>query len=189
VFCGRLSPQKGLIDLISVWKEVVRSVDRQVFLDIYGDGPEHEELQALINTQGLENSARLHGHVADIQAVLQAADIFVLPSYAEGNSNAILEAMAMGLPIVSTLVGGTEMMVGPEGRRFLLHPGDRNALQERLIELLRDGATRCRLSNAMRSRIEQHFDMPAVADSYIKAYRALLKNDLVQLGQASTDLF
>ncbi len=97
-------------------------------------------------------------------------DVFVLPSHFEGNSNAVLEAMAAGLPVVATDVGGTAMQVGEPGRDFLLTPGDRAGLARALGRLIDDAALRRQVGSAMRRRIDDHFDIAAVARVYAAAY-------------------
>src|SRR5690606_8036606 len=118
----------------------------------------------------------LRGHVDGVREKMKNADVFVLPSLNEGNSNALLEAMAAGLPIVSTRVGGTPLLVGNEAAPWLCEPGDIDALADRLTRLIEDESTRKALGVAMRSRVEQYFDIGKVASSYTCAYRCLLQS-------------
>ena len=123
------------------------------------------------------------------RAELVKADLFVLPSYAEGNSNAILEAMRAGLPIVATRVGGAAIQVGSEGERFLVPPGDRQALADRLHELIEDEALRRRLGAAMRARIEGVFAIDRVAAIYEQAYDLIVCGRHEQIGRLNPALF
>ncbi|MGA7326777.1 MAG: glycosyltransferase family 4 protein, partial [Rhodomicrobium sp.] len=116
---------------------------------------------------------------------LLAMDIFVLPSFNEGNSNAILEAMAAGLPVVSTRVGGTPMQVGPEGAGFLSTPGDIEGLATNISTLVRDPALCASLGQAMRVRAERHFDIRKIARTYAKAYSYLQEGKRNQIFEAS----
>ena len=120
IFVGRLSPKKGLSDLLHAWATVKARVSRPVKLRLIGDGPQADELRALAVALDLSDSVEFFGYCKDVPAELAKADLFVLPSYAEGNSNAILEAMRAGLPIVATRVGGASIQVGSEGERFLV---------------------------------------------------------------------
>jgi glycosyltransferase involved in cell wall biosynthesis len=99
-------------------------------------------------------------------------DIFVLPSVVAGNSNAILEAMAAGLPIVSTPVGGTPMLVGPHGTQLLFDVND-DSLARTLIRLIRDGQTRQTIGAQMRARVADYFNIQHVAHVYANAYKLL----------------
>ncbi|MCH9664766.1 MAG: glycosyltransferase family 4 protein [Gammaproteobacteria bacterium] len=155
VFIGRIFPQKGLVDLLSIWDRVHSGAHGTVQLDIYGIGPQENELYELINKLSISDSVCMKGHILNVVPVLRDADIFVLPSYAEGNSNAILEAMASHLPIVSTRVGGTPALVGKEGDDFLVRPGDRLSLAERLLTLSSSEDLRVTLGEAMFSRAQR----------------------------------
>jgi glycosyltransferase involved in cell wall biosynthesis len=114
--------------------------------------------------------------VDNVRRKLPAADIFVLPSRTEGNSNAVLEAMEAGLPIVATTVGGTPMQVGEEGEPLLFNVGDSNTLAERLLLLIQDAGLRRHYGEAMRRRVERHFDILHVAEVYRGAYGCLSRS-------------
>src|SRR5262249_56746103 len=94
---------------------------RRPQLVIVGDGPLRESLAGQARTLGVEDSVRFEGTVADVRPVLAAMDVFVLPSRAEGMSNALLEAMAAGRPVVATAVGGNTEVV-TDGETGLLVP-------------------------------------------------------------------
>src|SRR5690606_9344916 len=104
--------------------------------EIWGEGELGEALKSLAATLKITPSVKFCGHMADVVTRLPEMDIFVLPSYIEGNSNAVLEAMRAGLPVVATRVGGTEMQVGSEGAAFLTDPGKREDIAERLNTLI-----------------------------------------------------
>jgi glycosyltransferase involved in cell wall biosynthesis len=170
VFTGRLSPEKGLDDLLSVWPRVVERAGCAVRLELYGEGPLAEPLRA--RAAGLAG-VELPGHAADVPALLRRADVFVLPSHAEGNSNSILEAMASALPVIGTTRGGTPAMLGEAGARGLVDPGDPAALEERMVALARDPALRRSLGQALLERVRAHYDIDVVAGVYARAYRLL----------------
>jgi glycosyltransferase involved in cell wall biosynthesis len=185
VFVGRLGEEKRVDDLLNAWKRVVASANCSVQLELWGTGPLETELRALCDTLGIADTVIFRGHVESVRDRLQEMDVFVLTSIIEGNSNAILEAMAAGLPVVSTRVGGTPMLVGPDGARFLVEPGDRVGLSSHLLELIDDDKLRRRMGEAMRKRILAHFDMRRVAATYAAAYTLLAAGRRDQVGAIS----
>jgi len=188
-FVGRLSSEKGLMDLLDAWGAVKARASCPIKLCLIGDGPQADELRALALALDLGETVEFFGFCPDVPTELAKADLFVLPSYAEGNSNAILEAMRAGLPIVATRLGGTVIQVGSEGERFLVPPGDRQSLTDRLLELIEGKALRHRLGAAMRARIECMFAMDRVAATYEQAYDLILSGRCEQIGQINPDLF
>ncbi len=173
VFVGRLNPQKGLDVLLRAWKVSRNSRQLPAVLELWGTGFLAEELTSLAEELGVRDSVVFAGQVEGVPGRLPEADVFVLPSRAEGNSNAILEAMAAGLPIVATPVGGTAMQVGEEGAPLLCPVEDIGALASRLSHLIGDAGLRGELGGAMRRRAEEFFDIVAVAHRYRDAYALL----------------
>lgn len=189
VFVGRLSPEKGIRDLLHAWSMARLRAARPVKLRLIGQGPQESELRAIALALDLGGTIEFLGHCADVPAELANADLFVLPSYGEGNSNAILEAMRAGLPIVASRVGGAVIQVGREGERFLFPPGDRQALADRLFELINDEALRIHLGAVMRDRIEKLFAIDSVAAVYEQAYELILSGHREQIGKINPTLF
>lgn len=174
VFIGRLVSAKGLPILLDAVDILLKQTPKLNFsLDIYGDGPEYSLLKESIHEKQLSKAVQLRGHHDQAAKVLVGYDVLVLPSYREGNSNVILEAMAAGVPVVSTRVGGTPMLLGPEGGPWMHEPGDAQALSNLLEQLISDVQTREQLGALMRRRVEQKFDMRVVAGTYEAAYRKL----------------
>lgn len=173
VFVGRLNEEKQLGILLNVWADICQS-KQEAHLHIWGQGPLDAELRRQAVGLGIERNLTFGGHVGNVKERLTEMDVFVLPSKAEGNSNAILEAMAAGLPIVSTAIGGTAMQVGPHGRPFLCEPGDAAGLRTALSSLISNPGLRRLLGAAMRERVEAHFDIEKVATLYASAYQQLV---------------
>jgi glycosyltransferase involved in cell wall biosynthesis len=188
IFVGRLSSEKCLPDLVHAWATVKDSASRSVKLRIIGDGPQADELRALSSALDLGETVEFFGYCRNVPAELAKADLFVLPSYAEGNSNAILEAMRAGLPVVATRVGGAAIQVGREGERFLVPVGDRPALANRLLELIENETLRRRLGKAMRDRVESVFAIDRVAATYERAYDLIICGRSEQIGQLNLTL-
>lgn len=186
VFAGRLSPEKRLDTLLTAWSKVASRTARAVQLEILGEGPCGPAIQTEVERLGLRASVRMHGHVDDVRNRLQHCHIFVLPSTHEGNSNAVLEAMGAGLPIVATPVGGTPMQVGPDGAQLLVPVGDADQLADRLLMLIEQPNLRRTIGNAMRKRVLEHFDIDRIADRYICAYRKLISGEASDLRDCGT---
>jgi glycogen(starch) synthase len=172
VFVGRIAEEKRVDLLLEHWASVQRQCPGEAELEIWGSGPLQAMLQRRCAELGLSKSVIWRGHVEDVRSRLPTMDIFVLPSVAEGNSNAILEAMAAGLPIVSTPVGGTPMLVGPQGTQLLFDLND-DSLARSLIRLIRDRQTRKTAGAQMRARVAGHFNIQHVAQVYASAYQLL----------------
>src|SRR5207248_3062264 len=100
---------------------------------------------------------RFLGHCPDVPPVMETADLFVLPSHKEGLPNAVLEAMAMGLPVVATNAGGTGEVVLDGETGLLVPPADPPALGAALCRLLEDAALRARLVEGAQRRLEAQF--------------------------------
>jgi glycosyltransferase involved in cell wall biosynthesis len=142
-------------------------------LQLIGEGPERVALEAHAERLGLAGCVQLCGLTADVGERLRAADLFVLPSRAEGLSNALLEAMAHGLPVVVSDVPGNVDVVD-DGVDGLVSPvGDPAALADRLEQLVADEPLRRRLGTAARAKIEAVYDLELVVDSYEALYATL----------------
>lgn len=134
-YTGRLAEEKGVDLLVAAWaRGIPREADAQLWL--VGSGASAAELAERIRRQSLESQVVMMGAIQGIEDLLRAADIFVLPSYSEGLSNALLEAMATGLPVVGTRVSGTEDFIVPGVNGFIVPPGDEVALAEALRQSL-----------------------------------------------------
>ena len=166
-------PQKGLVDLLYVWKEIC-NIGVSAELEIWGEGELEAELLRLSEALNIRDSMIFRGYVGEVSSKLATMDVFVLPSYAEGNSNAILEAMVAGLPVVSTRVGGTAMMIGDKGGELLFDAGDRESLKRNLLLLINSQEKRKEMGEEMRNRIKYHFDIELVSTTYAKTYDLLL---------------
>jgi len=135
-----------------------------------GEGPERAALTALAASLGIASRVHLLGHSNDVDRVLGAFDVFVLPSFSEGMSNTLLEAMAAGVPPVASDVGGNGEIVrdGVDGRLF--PSDDEAALRESLAALCRDAGERARLGAAARQRVLSTFDIRQMIAGYEQLY-------------------
>ncbi|OWQ93071.1 sugar transferase [Roseateles aquatilis] len=153
-------------------------------LVMIGDGPLRAQCQALLEAAGVADLAWLPGERTDVPAVMRGLHVFALPSLAEGISNTILEAMASGLPVVATEVGGNGDLV-TAGRSGLLVPAARpEAMAAALLRLARDPAEAAAMGEAGRRRVEADFSMRAMVARYQGLYDTLRGHDA---GAATTD--
>ena len=151
------APTIGIVSTLRSWKghryliEAVAALN-DVQLVIVGDGPQRSALEAQVAALQLHERVRFTGNLKDVAPWLQAFDIFALPSYAnEGVPQAIMQAMACGLPVVSTPVGSISEIVSHEETGLLVAPHDAASLRTALQRLLADSALRARLGAAGRA--------------------------------------
>lgn len=167
---SRLIERKGLDTLIQA---LARSRDRMLHLDIAGEGPEGPALRQLAHSIGVAGRVRFHGFVDRVRlATLYAnADVFALVSRAESCSMAMLEAMAAGLPIVATKVGGNVELIEHGVNGLLVEPQNIEALESALSALAADSQRRLRFGAYNRALIEQHYGWRSVAQQYEAVFR------------------
>lgn len=173
---GRLDPIKNHTHLVAAlgalrrrhpWGERVRAV-------IAGDGPARPAIEAAAREHGVADAVWLAGNVDDVPALLRSFDVYCLPSSNEGISNTILEAMATGLPVVASNVGGNPELVLP-GRTGTLFPaGDVDALAGALAAYLGDEKLRTEHGTAARDRVLMHFSLDRMVQAYAELYRSAL---------------
>jgi glycosyltransferase involved in cell wall biosynthesis len=172
VFTGRLHPQKNLDVLLDAWPRVARETSANLIL--VGHGPDHERLVDRARALGVADRVQFTGALADPADALRAADLFVLPSVAEGMSNSLLEAMSTALPCIASVIGGnTDLLAeGPCGR--LVSSNDADSWSSALIDLLNSPDQARQFGAAARRRIESEFTLPIVVDRYVALYRRLI---------------
>ena len=145
-------------------------------LAMIGDGPLHGELRHFLEQAGVADQAWLPGAREDIPDCLRALDLFVLPSLAEGICNTVLEAMATGLPVVATDVGGNPDLVQPGVTGALVPAGNPEATADALTGYPGDPARTAREGAAARARAEAAFSMDAMVAGYMGVYDRVLVN-------------
>ena len=170
---ARLVRRKGLEDLLEA---VAHLRELPVRLTIQGAGPDADTLQRLAVRLGVADRVvfsgfRLREHLPE---VYRAADLFVLPSHAESFGLAVLEAMACGLPVIVTAVGGMVEYVQPGVHGLLVPPGDPRALAEAIAHLERDPETRRQMGARNAALVRQRFLWSHVAAAYAHVYARLL---------------
>lgn len=169
VTVARLSPEKDVANLLRAAARVV-AVAPSARFEIAGDGPCRGELAQLAAELNLAEHVIFHGEVRDIPALLTRARLFVLPSQTEGISLTLLEAMARGLPVVATQVGGTPEVVEPSATGLLVPARDPDALAQAILALLADPERGRHMGSTARTRVENCFDIRTMTRQYESLY-------------------
>jgi glycosyltransferase involved in cell wall biosynthesis len=175
VCSARLSYQKGQDVLLQAWR-IVQERLSTARLILAGEGPQRPEFEHLTANLGMADTVAFAGLVSDMRGLLASAHAFALPSRSEGMSNALLEAMAAGLPCVATRVSGSEDAIVEGQSGLLVPPEDPEALARALIAILTDHERARALGREARARILQRFDQRRVLDELIQLYASLAKN-------------
>lgn len=164
---GRLSPEKGFAVLIDAASSFLRSMPSAGVV-LFGEGVLRPELEAGIRARGLTGRFAMPGFRTDLDRLIPAADVVVLPSFTEGLPNVALEASAAGVPVVATAVGGTPEVIADGSTGFLVPPGQPEALAARVTQLLADPDLRRQFGEAGRRRMHERFTFAAQAEAYRK---------------------
>lgn len=175
-FVGRLVHAKGVDWLLDIWKIVSRA-EPQARLLIVGDGPDRATLSARAARLGVGDTVAFVGRQEDVYRFLTASDVFVLPSRLEGISNALLEAMSQGLPVIAAddQLGGNRTVVTQQGGGIIIPLGDTEAFAQSLLSLLRDQRLRIEMGRRARQNVMEGFSIESVARRYVEVYHELLE--------------
>jgi glycosyltransferase involved in cell wall biosynthesis len=159
VCLGRLSPEKGQLVLVEAI-DMLRAAGRDVHLELVGAGPDSDRIMREIERRQLADAIRLVGELDHPEVVdrLLAADVCCLPSFAEGIPVSMMEAMALGVPVVASHVGGVPELAVDHCTAITVAPGDATALAHALGELADHPELRARLAGAARRAVEQAHD-------------------------------
>jgi sugar transferase (PEP-CTERM/EpsH1 system associated) len=170
---GRIQPVKDQATLLRAFArlmEINPELKQRARLAVVGDGPLLDELRRLADSLGIQAQTWLPGALNNIPEVLQCFDVFVLPSLAEGISNTILEAMASGLPVIATAVGGNRELVDQGHFGSLLTPGDVQALTEHLAAYVMAPDRLRTHSQAARAVTLERYSLTAMVTQYGQLY-------------------
>jgi glycosyltransferase involved in cell wall biosynthesis len=170
---GRLSEEKGFDLLIRAVNQLIAK-GADVELRIAGEGDQHGALQELIRSLGQEDRICLIGFQSDTRPFFEAMDVFALSSIREGLPNVVLEAMAMGVPVVATRVAGVPRLIEHEKNGLLVDIGDTNQMAAALARLMADRDHRNRLAAAGRSTVEHRHSFQRRMERIREIYDELL---------------
>jgi glycosyltransferase involved in cell wall biosynthesis len=168
-----LTEQKDIPNLIRAAKLVKRELPNAKFV-VFGEGKKREELQKLIEKEGLKEDFTLFGFVSEVANYTKALDLFVLPSKNEGLGSSILIAMALKVPVVATRVGGTEEAVIDGKTGILVPPKKPEALAQGILSLVKSDRLRRELSENAFLLVKEKFSVESMVNSYLKVYREVL---------------
>ena len=168
---ARFSPVKDHQTLVRAFATLTRSRP-EAFLALAGDGPLRPAVERLTNELGISHRVAFLGHRTDVLSVYRDIDVFVLPSLAEGTSMSILEAMACGVAVVATAVGGTPDLLADGAAGMLVRPGDADGLAGALDRVVGDAEVRARFAQAARSRAMARYSHADMLNAYERLYGA-----------------
>lgn len=165
--------------------ELAPELKKRLRLVMVGDGPLRAEALEILNAAGVADLAWLPGERSDVPAVLRGLDCFVLPSLGEGISNTILEAMACGLPVIATDVGGNGELVAAGNSGALVPAADSAALAHQIARLAGDAELSRSMGRAGRQAVEQRFSLDAMVGAYQAVYDKMLSASRVPVRSIS----
>jgi len=175
---GRMAPVKDHQTLARAFIMLIQQhpqLRETARLVIVGDGPCRENCAQLLAEAGLSDCAFLMGERNDVAELMRAMDIFVLPSLGEGISNTILEAMATGLPVLATQVGGNPELVQASVTGRLVPADTPQAMAQALFDYVCDAQLRNSHGSAGRAIIERQYSLPAMVNEYMQTYDMVLR--------------
>lgn len=188
-YIGRLSKEKGIRYLIEACAKLDK-VGLPLKVLVIGDGPQRDDLEKLAQKNGLQNKVFFLGFLSDVENWMPAIDVFVLPSLTEGTPMALLEAMAMGVPVVATNVGGVPDIINNGVNGILVESQDSDNLARTLNDLFQHPREMKIMSDNARETIKNQFNVYNWCRSIEKQYYSLIEHKLNKKnGQAKNTLF
>jgi glycosyltransferase involved in cell wall biosynthesis len=177
LFVGNLSqqPYKGIDVLLRAWS-LIGPWRAKASLHLLGGG-DGAALRALCGELGIGGEVEFHGAVKNVEEHMLRSALYVLPSRIEGMSNSLLEAMALGLPVISTRISGSEDLIEPGVNGLLAPPEDPEAMARAIVSMLEDPAVAAAMGRRARSTIEGGYTIRAVAGRYQELYHSMLDRD------------
>jgi colanic acid/amylovoran biosynthesis glycosyltransferase len=161
IFCAaRLAHEKGISILVRAIA-ALKAAGHDFELRLAGNGPSRDEIESEIRSLGVTSDVRLLGFLneGEIAAELHAADLFVLPSFAEGIPVSVMEAMAIGVPAIATNIAGIGELIEHEKSGLLVRPADVDALAEAILRIASDETLRSKIAMSAREKIVKEFDI------------------------------
>lgn len=173
LWCGRLVPMKNPRMLIEIAEVLLEREYLHFLIDVVGDGEDRPGLKAAIEASKLGDRIRLHGFQPDVKPFLNQADLFLLTSDHDPMPNVVLEAMASGLPVVATRVGGVPKMVVDGSTGFLVPAGEAEVMASALSRLMEDTSLVRSMAQKGREHVQTNFSAASIAKRYEELFRRL----------------
>lgn len=174
-FVGRLSEEKGVAYLVEA-ASGIKEAGVPLKLMIIGEGPERRTLESLVEKLGLSEEVLFAGFRSDVDECLKLMDLFILPSLTEGTPVSVLEAMASGVPVMATSVGGLPCLVDSGRNGILVEPGNSDALRDAALKLFNDRSAGKGLAEEARKTVESNYGtrqwIERVEAAYMKVSRS-----------------
>jgi len=174
----RLSPQKAPLDFVAAAAEIAAAQPDVVFV-LVGDGPMRSRVERAIRDHGLGGRFRMLGLRRDVSELLSGMDVFLLTSLWEGLPRALVQAMAVGVPVVATAVDGSSEIVLEQETGRLVPPGDPQTAARVVLEILRDPISAARCGTTAQRMVERDFDLSRMLEQLAQLYRTLSKGNPV----------
>jgi len=174
---GRLVPVKDQLTLVKAFASLIDRAPehrQRLRLALVGEGPQRGDIQEAVTGLGLDELVWIAGQRRRVDQVLKMFDIFVLPSLNEGISNTILEAMATGLPVIATDVGGNPELVDNGETGFLVPAGDAEAMARAINRYVADPELTSQHGRNGRQKIVRHYSLDVMVDRYLAVYDDVL---------------
>jgi glycosyltransferase involved in cell wall biosynthesis len=171
---GRLSLVKNYPVLLHAFRKVL-AANPQARLLIVGDGPERTKLEQIIEQLGISKTCLLLGERFDIRDLLSCMDVFVLPSWSEGTSLSLLEAMSCARPVVASCVGGNQEIVQPDQTGFLVQPHDVHSFALSIQTLLDNRSMADRFGENCRNIVLERYRLGLMVEKYQKLYTQVVR--------------
>lgn len=177
LYLGTFKIAKGIFELIDAFARI-QCKTSGVMLIFCGYGRQQKKMRQIIRNKGAESAIRIEGMVdsLDVHKWMQASDIFTLPSYAEGMPNAVMEAMACGLPIIASAVGGLIKEIGDCDGAVLIEPKNVDQIEKFLLKVIDSKPLRSKMSKASRERAVERFGVQQNAEKVL----CLLEDTMVR---------
>ncbi len=174
---GRFDELKGHQVLVKIISKILEK--REIYLFIAGDGPLKKNVEAFVKSKGLENFIKFPGNVKAIEPLYRMSDIFVLHTFSEGFSNAVSEAMAYSLPVITTDIPANRELIENDIDGILVDINDHNTFSKKIINLLEDKQKRILIGKNARRKISKRFSIDKMVRKYEKIYDIIFKKQTV----------
>ena len=184
---ARFEPQKGHFFLLQSLKHLIPQVNRKVVALLVGIGIDQEKIEAEVKRLGLQDVVHFTGYRQDVPDILTASDLSIMTSHYEGIPRALMESMALGIPVVATDVPGTRTLIRSNQTGLLVEYGDIAGMSSALAQVLTDPALAARFGESGRYLVQAKFNEYTVADRVEEVYSHVLKDKLSPLPQWELD--